>query len=337
MANWFNLNGALLRIDAEDPALVKPLLIYLDELSIQSSERTPDFRLVLERGLPQPPPPEAKFLYGRRWPEGLDCQYSALRTRRFLLVPEQLSLEYSTQDGIAKMRAAPGHERFIGATAGIYAIYAALFATRQTLIHAAALRLPQEDAAFVLFAPSGAGKTTTSLALALQGFALLTDDATVLSERNAATAGTEVWGLPRPPKVHRRTGELLPSIGRLLGPEWNAEDEQGVTLNALRSQMEVLPGRAYPLTGLILLGDRTQGAHRLRPMRKSDLFVHFVRDNLSCTQNGLMEDDLARYNAFVRAVASTPAYELNVGSDLSTLGEVIAAALSRADQAILSA
>ncbi len=50
-----------------------------------------------------------------------------------------------------------------------------------------------------------------------------------------------------------------------------------------------------------------------------------------------MEDDLARYNAFVRAVASTPAYELNVGSDLSTLGEVIAAALSRADQAILSA
>ncbi len=337
MANWFNLNGALLRIDAEDPALVKPLLIYLDELSIQSSERTPDFRLVLERGLPQPPPPEAKFLYGRRWPEGLDCQYSALGTRRFLLVPEQLSLEYSTQDGIAKMRAAPGHERFIGATAGIYAIYAALFATRQTLIHAAALRLPQEDAAFVLFAPSGAGKTTTSLALALQGFALLTDDATVLSERNAATAGTEVWGLPRPPKVHRRTGELLPSIGRLLGPEWNAEDEQGVTLKALRSQMEVLPGRAYPLVGLVLLGDRVQGAHRLRPMRKSDLFVHFVRDNLSCTESGLMEDDLARYNAFVRAVASTPAYELNVGSDLSTLGEVIAAALGRADQAILSA
>ena len=59
MANWFNLNGALLRIDAEDPALVKPLLVYLDELGIQSSERTPDFRLVLERGLPQPPPPEA--------------------------------------------------------------------------------------------------------------------------------------------------------------------------------------------------------------------------------------------------------------------------------------
>ena len=158
MANWFNLNGALLRIDAEDPALVKPLLIYLDELSIQSSERTPDFRLVLERGLPQPPPPEAKFLYGRRWPEGLDCQYSALGTRRFLLVPEQLSLEYSTQDGIAKMRAAPGHERFIGATAGIYAIYAALFATRQTLIHAAALRGAQRGDRW----NRGLGSATTS-------------------------------------------------------------------------------------------------------------------------------------------------------------------------------
>ena len=337
MANWFNLNGALLCIDAEDPALVKPLLVYLDELKIPSSERKPNFRLVLERGLPQPAPPEAKFLYSRRWPEGLDCQYSALGTWRYLFVPETLSLEYSAQEGVARMCAAPGHERFIGATAGIYAIYAALFSTRQTLIHAAALRLPEEDAAFVLFAPSGAGKTTTSLALALQGFALLTDDATVLSERNAATVGTEVWGLPRPPKVHRRTGELLPSIGQLLGPDWNADGEQGVSLNTLRSQMQVLPGRAYPLKGLVLLGDRTQGAHRIRPMRKSDLFIHFVKDNLSCSQNGLMEDDLARYNAFVRAVASTPAYELNVGSDLSSLGTVIAAALGRADQAILSA
>src|SRR5690606_7472331 len=99
----------------------------------------------------------------------------------------------------------------------------------------------------------------------------------------------------------------------------------------------VLPGRAYPPVGLVLLGDRVQGAHRLRPMRKSDLFVHFVRDNLSCTESGLMEDDLARYNAFVRAVASTPAYELNVGSDLSTLGDVRGGAVRRAGQAICTA
>ena len=334
MANWYSLNGALLRIDTEDPALVDPLRIYLDELRIAPSDGTPEFQLVLERGLPRQPPAQAQFLYDRRWPEGLDCQYSAEGNRRWLVLRDRLSLEYSTTDGIARMCAAPGHEWLIGGTAGIYAIYAALFATRQTLIHAAALRLPREDAGFVLFAPSGAGKTTTSLALALQGFGLLTDDATVLSERGART---EVWGLPRPPKVHRRTAELLPAIGQLLGNDWNGEGEQPAAPEVLKSVIELVPGRSYSLAGLVLLGSRAQGAHRIRPMRKSELFVHFASDNLSCTPRGLMEDDLARYNAFVRAIASTPAYELNVGSDLSTLGEAIAAVVGRADQAILSA
>src|SRR5690606_27351699 len=114
------------------------------------------------------------------------------------------------------------------------ALYAMLHVTGQMLVHAAALRLPDADAALVLFAPSGAGKTTTSLALALQGFGLLTDDATVLSGGDRSTAAC-VWGLPRPPKVHRNTAELLPALGKLLGPKWNADGEQALSPEVLRS------------------------------------------------------------------------------------------------------
>jgi hypothetical protein len=235
------------------------------------------------------------------------------------------------------MHVAPGHEWLVGGTAAIHAIHAALFATGQMLVHAAALRLPRRDAALVLFAPSGAGKTTTSLALALRGFALMTDDATVLTAKVGSKSPTQVWGLPRPPKIHQRTAEMLPEIGRLLGAKWNADGEQSLSPKALEGIIELIPARSFPLTALVLLGKRVSGAHVFKPMRKADLFVHFANDNVFRSTSGVLNEELTRYHRFVGLVAATPAYELNVGSDLSTLGETIASALSAADPTVLTA
>lgn len=337
MASWYSLNGAFLHIDSEDAALEKPLLIYLEELRTAPRGSAPDFQFIIERGAPHKPPAEAQLLYERARPDAPNCQYWADGNRKWFIIPDRLSLEYSTTDCIARMCAAPGHEWLIGGTAAIHALYAALHATGQALVHAAALRLPRNDAALVLFAPSGAGKTTTSLALALQGFGLMTDDATVLADSGQSAVQTHVWGLPRPPKVHRRTAELLPEIGRELGPKWNADGEQALPHQALKALVDTRPGWAYPVAGLVLLGERVPGQHVLRPMPKSDLFVHFANDNLSRSSRGPMDDDITRYQRLVRMVASTPAYQLNVGSDLSTLGETITAVLGGADQAILSA
>jgi len=336
MANWYDLNGALLRIDAEDEALETPLDIYLEELRTDALDEITDFTLAIARGQPPSPPAEAHVLFKGSVPEAEICILSSHGDRRWFFIPNRISLEYSISERSAQMVAAPGYEWFTGATAAIQAIYAALCATGQALVHAAALSVPGINEGFILFAPSGAGKTTTALALAVQGFGLLTDDAAVVTDRPTAKSRVSVWGLPRPPKVHRRTAEMLPMIGRLLGSKWNSEGEQSVSKNALKSVIDFIPGRSFPLSALILLGNRVVGEHRLEPMRKADLLIHLAKDNISRSPLGVLNDDLERFQRFVGLVASMPAYRLNVGSDLSTLGRTIAAAFM-ADQATFSA
>lgn len=336
MANWYSLNGSLLRIDAADADLEKPLFAYFDELRTNPHDGPAEFTFILERGVPRSEPPGASLLYENTRLEPPLCRLSAYGDRRLFVVPEQISLEYSIPERFALFRAAPGREYRIGRLAAIHAIYAALAATGQALIHAAALKLPSQSSAFVLFARSGAGKTTTSLALALQGFSLMSDDATVLASPHPGERA-HVWGLPRPPKVHRRTGEMLPKIGRLLGPRWSEDGEQSLPKEKLSSVVELIPGQAFPLAALVLLGSRVVGRHTLRPLSKADLLVHFAADNVVNTPNGLLPEDLVRYQRLVSLIACTPGYELNVGSDLSTLGETIAAELDASDQAILSA
>lgn len=336
MATWYDLNNAFLRIDAADPELERPLSVYLDTLRTPPRREAPGFNFIVERGTPKEPA-HARLLYESTRLEPPSCRFSAVADRRWFVVPDRISLEYSIPERFARFCVAPGHENRIGRVAAIYALYAALFATGQALVHAAALRLPRKEGAMVLFARSGAGKTTTSLALALQGFGLMADDACVLAGANKPSGRTCVWGLPRPPKVHWRTAEMLPEIGRLLGPKWNDEGEQSLSPEELRSVMELIPGETYPLQALVMLGDRVTGAHKIRPMRKADLFVHFACDNVFRAADGMLVEDLDRYRRFAGLVSTTPAYELNVGSNLSTLGETIAAALGAADQPILSA
>lgn len=337
MAFWYDLNGAHLRVDAADAELVEPLAVYLDDLRIERRGGAPAFTLVVERGAPRCEPANAELLCEGPLPEASVCRISVEADSRWLVIPDRLSLEYSTAERTARMHVAPGYEALVGGTAAIHAIDAALCATGQTLVHAAALRLLRQNKAFVLFAPSGAGKTTTALALALQGFALLTDDATVLAANLGTRGRANVWGLPRPPKIHCRTAEILPAVGRLLGPHWNEEGEQSIPQETLKSVIDLTPGRTYPLAAMVLLGRRVVGAHVLRPMRKAELFVHFANDNVTRAPQGVLNEDLGRFQKFVNLVASTPAYELNVGSDLFTLGETITAVLGAADQAILRA
>jgi hypothetical protein len=325
---WFDLNGTRMRIEASDTGLIAPLLPYVGEMGSAPQPGAADFHVIIARETPVAAPGSARLLHDGPLPEGPPSRLSVEGDTRWLVVPDRLSLRSSRGGRQALMQVAPGAEALIGGSAGIVLIEAALAASQQMLVHAAALRLPQREAAICLLAPSGTGKTTTSLALALQGFALMTDDATVLTAPAAESGGEwRAWGLPRPLKVHRRTAELLPQVGRLLGNAWNAEDEQSVSGKALQSVVDVLPARPVPLAAFIVLSARVVGEHRVRPMSKSDLLVRFARDNVSGSRHGVQEDDLVRYRNIARAVAETPALELNVGSNLDSLSACVVTAL----------
>ena len=80
----------------------------------------------------------------------------------------------------------------------------------QDVVHAASLSA--DDRAVLLAGPSGAGKTTTALALARSGMRLMADDASFVGRDGLAASSKTlaVWGLPRPCRVHKKTLAMMP-------------------------------------------------------------------------------------------------------------------------------
>jgi hypothetical protein len=328
MESWFDLNGARLRVHAEDRTLLDPLLLYLDELRAEAAQSA-TFVLSLARQADLTLPADAEPIFDGLLPEGVHGQLLIEGDgTSWLAMPGDIALRIAPDRAAAHLAVRPGCERLIGGTAGIHMIETALRRAGQHLLHAAALQLPGTGEAFVLLAPSGSGKTTTSLALALDGFGLLTDDASVLMSGSIQPDGRpRVWGLPRPLKVHRRTAEMLPRVGAVLPEKWNCEDEQALTRQALRAVVDAPPPRPCMLTAAVLLGPRVVGLHQMRAIKRSELLAHLAADNVFKSSRGVLLDDLKRFESMSRIIANVATYELRVGSDLSALARAVTSAL----------
>jgi hypothetical protein len=329
MESWFDLNGARLQVLAEDSALLEPLLPYLHELRAEAAQDAA-FVLSIARQADLAPPAGAEPVFDGLLPEGVRGQQLMEGDgTRWVLVPGDIALRIAPNRAAAHIAVRPGCEKRIGGTVGILAIDTALRWAGQHLLHAAALQLPGTRDAFVLLAPSGAGKTTTSLALAHDGFGLLADDASIVMPRSAGSDGgrPRVWGLPRALKVHRRTAGMLPRVGALLSDRWNSDGEQVLTRQALRGVVDAPPPRTCTLIAAVVLGPRVGGCHEMRTVRRSELLAHLAADNIFKSSRGVLSDDLKRFESISRIVADVGAYELRVGSELATLAQSVVSAL----------
>ena len=56
---------------------------------------------------------------------------------------------------------------------------------------------------------------------------------------DVASGEALAWGLPRHVKVHRKTAEMIPLVSPCLGPAWDRNGEQAVSLERLREIMRV--------------------------------------------------------------------------------------------------
>jgi hypothetical protein len=248
-----------------------------------------------------------------------------------LVLPGRLSLRLAASGSAGVMGVAPGAEALVGGSAGLYAIEAAAALSGQALVHAGALSLPGHRHAILLAAPSGAGKTTTAMALALGGFGLLTDDAAMLrAEAGAAT----VWGLRRAVKLHRQSLALLPALAPIALVEWDAAGEQALTLPAIATLATVPPPRPLPVTAILLLGPRAGGgAHALRQLPRAEMLLRLAADNLGRGPRGLPGAERRRWAVLGAAAATARAFELTVGIDLQGLAPWLQDALATSDGA----
>ncbi len=215
-------------------------------------------------------------------------------------------------------------ENQINWTVWMLVLDAALDAGGQHMLHTAGLTLPDRDAIVLIHAPSGTGKTTTSLALASQGFGICSDDAMIVT---AASADTAAWGLPRQVKVHRKTAEMLPFVSPCLGPSWDRNGEQAISLDCLRDIVRVEDSSVRPVLAVLHLARSVDGQTRLATMARTDAMVALAADNVRTGMTGLLPLQKRRLSTIARLVTAVPTYTLEVGSRPADSAALISAAL----------
>lgn len=318
---WFDLNGTRLRVVADDEGLVA--LIGRSLAGLETDESAgPHYAITLVRRPPEDAPAGAPVIFDGPLIEGYRCVIRQVGEAEHWTVGGRSSMLLAAD--AARLAVPEGSEAYARNTPAMRAVDMALTGGGQTVVHAASLGIAGRQAAILLFGPSGHGKTTTTLSLLAGGFGLMADDSSVLRpERDSVS----VWGMPRALKVHRRTGDLLPWLKPILSDEWNEEGEQVVAAAALAGLGTVLPPRPLAISALVAIGPRTGADHRLARLGKAEMLLRLAGDNLGRTRAGVTPDNLKRMERIAAAVAALPCFELNVGSDLTALSDVILAAI----------
>lgn len=319
----FDLMGPVLRVEADDDELIDRFGSLLRGLAMETNGE-PAFTLTIRHGTPEPIPASAAPIYeGPIFWEG-DCIYAADGPLLRLLFPDRLSLTVDQQRKSGEIVAAEDSIKRVGATAGMLAIDAALDASGQFLLHAAGLTLPDSDRQVLVFAQSGTGKTTTSLALAERGFGLCTDDSMVIRLDGTGVTG---WGLPRDLKVHRKTAEMMPWVKPYMNGKWSDEDEQAVTRAMLAEQIRVEKTARRPVAGVFLLERGNVTKSVAAPLGQTDTLVSLTADNVRTGKTGLLDLHQRRFAGLAGLASRAPTFKVTVGSEPQSTADAIVSAL----------
>jgi hypothetical protein len=315
----YNLGGLRLEVSSDDEDLTRRFSHLVRALASHDASGPP-FRLNLKCGaLPSEPDAEPVF-EGEVLRDGL-CRLHAEADTSLLVQVGRGALYVSTKKLAGELTVLPGHATAVTGMLGISAIEAAAHASGQAMLHVAALTLPTSvsRAMVLLHAPSGAGKTTTSLALMEAGFGLASDDAAFIRDRGGFTA----WGLPRDLKVHRNTLAMMPWLAPLLAGDWSDEDERRLPCEALAPAKRLEPPESLPVAALFRLV-RTDGPSTIRPVSRADLLASLAADNVRTSRAGLLPMHRHRFNTMAALAMAVPVYELVAGHDLDRLAPLVA-------------
>ncbi len=324
IARTFDVGGVAVALVGRAEDDLKPLSAVL--AGFPETAAPPRWRVLL---LPRPP---LSFAASRatardgQLPEGTPIRAAWGPKGRQLLVDGRLGIRVNTARRLIVCRLGEGAELLYG-SASMSLIDAILEAEGQHLVHAALLALPPAlgDGALLLIGESGAGKSSTALALARGGWALAGDDAAVLS---AEGAGVAAWGFPRALKVHPFTAGLLPWLQGLVPPD--AADEVPVETGALAGLVAQVEGlRRLPIRAIAFLEQRGE-AHRLVHLGASEAALRLTAGQLFAPEGRLTRAVAEQFQLMTR-LAATARWRVacSLGPDLQGLPDWLAAQVSR--------
>lgn len=325
----FDFAGSRFRVTADAESWIDRLRQAFSVFVVDDQATTPDFELTIRETSSPSWAGDLPLTWDGQLPDGWTGRVFETDGSAVLEVDGGgiLVIDHVKRKAVAEFR--PGsHTHFFG-SAVMLVIDAALLATGQHMVHAACLIEKRSGRAALICVPSGGGKTTTALALAHDGFSLMTDDASALIPDGARP---HVWGFPRALKVHRRTAELLPWIGTL-PDRWDEYGEQGVSLDSLADRIDIAAGRGpVELAAIFQLGPRSAGEHAISLLPKPEMLVAIAHDNVAWRAAGMVPRAVRRFDVYAQTVAQVPTFIISAGTDLATLPALVAAAMEQTIQ-----
>ncbi|WP_192251200.1 serine kinase [Mesorhizobium silamurunense] len=320
----YDLNGQVIGISAERTELWPSFDLMLGALRVDEAVE-PGFRIDILETSALPENPEGKLAFDGDMPLDGHCRIIDAGDVFHLVFPGLQTASIHADQGSAEIRVHPDSK--VKWTLLMMVLDAALDAGGQHMLHTAGLTLPEREALVLIHAPSGTGKSTTSMALASRGFGLCSDDVMILS---ATPDGTLAWGMPRKVKIHRNTAAMLPFLSPCLGDTWDAEGEQAVSLERLGEIIRVEEVRARPVAALLHLARSADGHTRLTPLARTDAMVALATDNVRTGMTGLLPMQRRRMASIAALVKAVPTFTLEVGSSPADAAALIRAVLARA-------
>lgn len=193
-------------------------------------------------------------------------------------------------------------------------------------VHAACLAAPTGEAwrSVLVVAVSNTGKTTTSLALADQGWKLMGDDVAYLDGRDG---DWRAWGYPRQCHIRPYTLELLPWLAQLPLVRREGAEELGLPLALLEARVwKIRSGHetALPLGLIVVLEPHNREGHRLRPLDRASALIGLSHENVRPVDGAADLTASQLFGLFAKVVQKTPVVGLSVGPSCQGLVEMLA-------------
>ena len=318
----YALNGQVIGITAESPDIWQDFDRMVGSLRVGEAVE-PGFRIDIVETESLQESPDGSLAFDGEVPDDGHCRMIDNGAVIHLIFPGRQTCSIHAGEGWARIHVRP--ETKIVWTLWMLVLDAALDAGGQHMLHTAGLTLPASDALVLIHAPSGTGKSTTSLALASQGFGLCSDDAMVVS---LASGKALAWGLPRAAKIHRKTAEMIPLVQSCLGPSWDRNGEQAVSLERLREIIRVEDSGPRPVAALFHLARSADGQNRLVAMAKTDAMVALAADNVRTGMTGLLPLQKRRMATIAKLVLAVPTFTLQVGATPADAAPLIRSVLA---------
>ncbi len=194
-------------------------------------------------------------------------------------------------------------------------------------VHAACLAAPAGNAwrSVLVVALSNTGKTTTSLALADQGWKLMGDDVAYLDGR---AGDWRAWGYPRQCHIRPYTLKLLPWLAELPLVRREGVEELGLPLAMLGDRIwKTRSGThetALPLGLIVVLEPHNREGHRLTRLDRATALIGLSHENVRPIEGAADLTASQLFRLFAQVVQQTPVVGLSVGPSCKGLLDMLA-------------